>query len=97
MKARGICISALIVIDTFFVSFAVGFNSQSVLVVDPSLPPLAPMASPPKTADLSKKPAVDSKLEKAPGKAPSARTSKSAKEAHVSHHRAVTPASGRGH
>jgi hypothetical protein len=32
-------ISCLLVVDTFFVSYAVGFNSRSVLVVDASLPP----------------------------------------------------------
>lgn len=37
MKARGLFISTLLVIDTFLASFAVGFNSRHVLVVDPSL------------------------------------------------------------
>lgn len=40
MKAEGIFISTLLVIDTFLVSFYFGFNSRHVLVVDPSLPPL---------------------------------------------------------
>lgn len=45
MKAKGIFISTLLVIDTFFVGFTYGFNSREVLIVDPSLPPLpAPAA-----------------------------------------------------
>ena len=40
MNAKGIFISALLTIDTFLVSFAVGFNSRHVLVVDPALPAL---------------------------------------------------------
>lgn len=38
MKAEGIFISTLLVVDTFLVSFYFGFNSRHVLVVDPSLP-----------------------------------------------------------
>lgn len=42
MRAKGIFISTILVIDTFFVSYAVGFNSRQVLVVDPTLAPLTP-------------------------------------------------------
>jgi regulatory protein YycI of two-component signal transduction system YycFG len=38
VKAEGIFISTLLVVDTFLVSFYFGFNSRHVLVVDPSLP-----------------------------------------------------------
>jgi hypothetical protein len=41
MKAKGRFISTLLVIDTFLVSYAVGFNSRHVLIVDPSLSPTA--------------------------------------------------------
>ncbi len=40
MKGRFICL--LLVVDTFFVSYAIGFNSRSVLIVDPSLPAFKP-------------------------------------------------------
>ncbi len=40
MKAKGIFISTLLVIDTFFVSYAVGFQSRHVLIVNPKLPPV---------------------------------------------------------
>ncbi|HEY9785828.1 MAG TPA: hypothetical protein V6D17_10535 [Candidatus Obscuribacterales bacterium] len=40
MKARGKFICTLLVIDTFLVSFAAGFNSRQVKVIDPSLPPV---------------------------------------------------------
>jgi hypothetical protein len=40
VNAKGKFVSTLLTIDTFFISFAVGFNSHPVLVVDPSLPPL---------------------------------------------------------
>jgi hypothetical protein len=40
MKAKGIFISVLLVIDTFFVSYAAGFHSRHVLVVNPKLPPV---------------------------------------------------------
>lgn len=40
MKAKGIFISTLLVIDTFFVSYAVGFQSRHVLIINPKLPPV---------------------------------------------------------
>ncbi|MBS1990507.1 MAG: hypothetical protein JSS83_08320 [Cyanobacteria bacterium SZAS LIN-3] len=65
-------IAGLIVIDTFFVSFAVGFNSKHVLVVDPSLPAYVPpvvkpavkgepaLVEPPAAAPAAAKPAAKS-------------------------------------
>ena len=41
MKAKGIFISAILITDAFLVSYAVGFNSRHVLVVDPSMKPVA--------------------------------------------------------
>ncbi len=38
MNAKGRFISTLLVINSFFASFAIGFNSRHVLVIDPSLP-----------------------------------------------------------
>lgn len=40
MKAKGIFISALLVVDTFLMSYAAGFHSRHVLVVNPKLPPV---------------------------------------------------------
>lgn len=40
MKAKGRFISLLLVVDTFFVSYAFGFHSRHVLIVDPKLPPV---------------------------------------------------------
>lgn len=40
MKAKGIFISTLLVIDTFLVSYAAGFHSRHVLVINPKLPPV---------------------------------------------------------
>ena len=40
MKAKGIFISTLLVIDTFLMSYAAGFHSKHVLVVNPKLPPV---------------------------------------------------------
>jgi hypothetical protein len=37
VNAKGKVISTLLVIDTFFVSYAAGFNSRHVLMVDPNL------------------------------------------------------------
>lgn len=55
MKGMGQFISALLVVDTFFVSYAVGFNSRRVLVVDPSLPPIVqPHAEPAVTGSGAK-------------------------------------------
>lgn len=42
MKAKGIFIATLLVVDTFFVAYAYGFHSRHVLVIDPTLPALAP-------------------------------------------------------
>jgi hypothetical protein len=40
LKAQGVFICTMLVIDTFFVSYACGFNSRHVMVVDPALPPI---------------------------------------------------------
>jgi hypothetical protein len=93
VKAKGIFISTLLVIDTFFVSYAVGFNTHPVLIVDPSLPPVvtkSPEKAKPATSNV---PAAKKVAEKAPEAKPapikpkeaSAKpTAKSAK--HGSHH-----------
>ena len=71
MKAKGKFISTLLIIDTFFVSFAFGFNSKHVLVIDPNLPPLVPLAQgkklEPKPVSNAEdaKPGADSKHKKA--------------------------------
>ena len=69
MKAKGIFISTLLVIDTFFVSYAAGFHSRHVLVINPKLPPVvhkktdtivAPIAVPAKkSGDKNKHQAKD--------------------------------------
>jgi hypothetical protein len=61
MKGKGIFISTLLVIDTFLVSYFVGFNSRHVPVVDPSLPPLAPAAPKEKETPPAKPKADDTK------------------------------------
>jgi hypothetical protein len=72
VKAKGNIISFLLVIDTFFIAYAAGFNSHPVLVVDLSLPPLAkpePKAaveskkSSDKTAEKTNSPRQDAKSE----------------------------------
>jgi hypothetical protein len=68
VKAAGICISTLIVIDTFFISFAVGFNSRHVLEIDPSLPPLVQPKPPAKPAEVPKAAEKEKKSEHTPGK-----------------------------
>ncbi len=40
MKAKGIFIATLLVVDTFFIAYAYGFHSRHVLVIDAKLPPL---------------------------------------------------------
>ena len=66
MKAKGIFISTLLVIDTFFISYAVGFNSHPVLVVDPALPPVAKKPSEKGKPDTNKASADKKVAEKAP-------------------------------
>jgi hypothetical protein len=39
VKLKAKVASTILIIDTFFLSFAYGFNSRHVLVVDPTLPP----------------------------------------------------------
>jgi hypothetical protein len=41
MKAKGMFISAILIVDTFLVSYAIGFNSRHVAVVDPTMKPVA--------------------------------------------------------
>ncbi len=59
MKAKGIFIATLLVVDTFFVAYAYGFHSRRVLVIDPKLPALAPAVV---------KVKVDAKMPTAPNK-----------------------------
>jgi len=56
MKAKGIFISTLLVIDTFLVSYAAGFHSRHVLVVNPKLPPVVHKIE--ESVDKSKTPPV---------------------------------------
>jgi hypothetical protein len=93
VKAKGIFISTLLVIDTFFVSYAVGFNIHPVLVVDPSLPPVVTKspekAKPPTTPVPAAKKAAEKSPEAKPAPIKPKETSekpkaKSAK--HGSHH-----------
>jgi hypothetical protein len=46
VKASGIFVSAILVIDTFLVAYAVGFNSRHVLMVDPTMKPVAAKPAP---------------------------------------------------
>lgn len=45
MKPKRMFVTLLLVVDTFLVSYAVGFNSRQVLVVDPSLSPVGAQAA----------------------------------------------------
>ena len=58
MKPAGMFVSSILVIDTFLVSFYLGFNSRHVLVVDPSLKPVASAAeeNPSSSSPQAKKP-----------------------------------------
>lgn len=65
MKARGMFISTLLVIDTFLGAFCYGFNTSAILVIDPKLPAVLPPApvGPPagisdKNEDKAKHPAA---------------------------------------
>jgi hypothetical protein len=40
MNAQGKFISFMLIVDTFLVGYAYGFNSRKVLVIDPKLPPV---------------------------------------------------------
>ncbi len=42
MKTSGLFFCAVLLVDTLFISYWVGFNSRHVLIVDPTLPPLKP-------------------------------------------------------
>lgn len=72
MKAKGIFISTLLVIDTFFVSYAAGFHSRHVLVINPKLPPVVH-----KKADSAVTPTA------APAKKTSEKSTHQAKDAHT--------------
>jgi hypothetical protein len=93
VKAKGIFISTLLVIDTFFISYAVGFNTHPVLIVDSSLPPVVTKA-PEKAKPATTKDAVPKKTPEkapeskpAPAKAKEASGKTQAKSAkHGSHH-----------
>ncbi len=54
MNVKGKIISTLLVIDTFFVSYAAGFNSRHVLIVDPALPAYVAKPEPSKSSDTDK-------------------------------------------
>lgn len=72
MKAKGRFISALLVVDAFLIAFAYGFNSRSVAVVDPSLPPVKPQSVEAATAKPATAKASPAKV--APVKATPAKT-----------------------
>lgn len=57
-------ISALLIVDAFFVSYYLGFHSRSVPVIDPSLPPLAKPVPVPAPAKPAAKPEVKDKAAK---------------------------------
>lgn len=68
MKARGMFISTLLVIDTFLGAFCYGFNTSAILVIDPKLPAVVPPApaAPPagisdRNEDKAKRPAAAGK------------------------------------
>lgn len=61
MNARGIFVSAVLVIDAFFVSYAVGFNSRHVPVIDPKLPPAHKPVKQPVAADKAQKTKTEEK------------------------------------
>jgi hypothetical protein len=97
VKAKGIFISTLLVIDTFFISYAVGFNIHPVLIVDPSLPPVVtkpPEKAKPATTNSSPaKKATEKTAEKAPETKPAptkakddAAKAKAKSAKHGSHH-----------
>jgi hypothetical protein len=79
MNAQGKFISFMLIVDTFLVGYAYGFNSRKVLVIDPKLPPLVvkPAAQAPvKEQKPPEKTAIagEKKKEKAPDKAKEAAT-----------------------
>ena len=86
MRAKGIFISGLLAIDTFLISFALGFNSRHVLVVDPALPPLLV-----KSSKATKTPA--GKVKAADGKD---KTVSGNHKAHAGNHK-TTGVKGHGH
>lgn len=59
MKAAGMFISTLLIVDAFFVSYYLGFHSRSVPVIDQSLPPQAKPAPAPAPAKPTGKPGTD--------------------------------------
>jgi hypothetical protein len=71
VNVKGKIISTLLVIDTFFVSFAAGFNSRHVLIVDPNMPAYVAKPEPSASSDADKQGSAkqDSKADKATGKA----------------------------
>lgn len=84
MSAKGKVISTLLIIDTFFVSYAAGFNSQHVLMVDPNLPAYIAKPEPVPSIDadkqVAKKPDTkpsDTSANKAAGKPTDKSTDKS--------------------
>ena len=61
MKAKARFICALLVVDTFFGAFYIGFNSRSVSVINPKLPPLVPKAEAKTKPAETKPPSVPAK------------------------------------
>ncbi|HEY9791012.1 MAG TPA: hypothetical protein V6D22_11470 [Candidatus Obscuribacterales bacterium] len=59
MKAATVFVSAVVIVDTFLLSYAVGFNSRHVLVIDPNLPPVKVEAPVPPSTTNTKTEAKD--------------------------------------
>lgn len=70
MKAKGIFISTLIVIDTFLGAYFYGVHSRTIKVIDPALPAVnqKPPAAEEKKVDNKPIPAPAAVKEKAPAK-----------------------------
>lgn len=84
MKATGIFISTLLVIDAFLGGYAAGFNSGSrkIYVIDPELSPLVQESKPAPTSD----PKEEAKAAKAGKKEADKNKSASQKEEHSKKH-----------
>jgi hypothetical protein len=82
MKAKGMFMSALLIGDAFLVSYAIGFNSRHVQVVDPTMKPVA--------AAIETKPAPTAETKVTPktvSKPASAKSGKHAKSAKTGEHK----------
>jgi hypothetical protein len=81
MKAGGMFVSAILIIDTFFVSYYLGVHSRTVDVEDPTMKPVEKLVPPKPPAEVKAAPTTPDKAKAVQPKKPATTTKQKPKAA----------------